>query len=56
MTDEEKAKDIRRCLTSALTVVNGIIDKADRDGFNVNYTSCLVDGKFDIKIEVSKKL
>lgn len=55
MTDEEKAKDIRERLISALTVVNGIIDKADREGFNVNYNSRLIEGKFDIKIDVSKK-
>ena len=54
--DVEKAKEIRIKLISALQIVNAIIEKAHANGFNVSYTSNLVNGKFETKIEVSKKL
>lgn len=56
MNDEEKAKEIRQKLASALLVVNAVIEKAHATGFNVSYTSNLVNGKFETKIDVSKKL
>lgn len=56
--DVKKAQEIRSKLTSALLVVNAIIEKANATGFNVSYTSNLnrSTGKFDTNVEISKKL
>ena len=56
MTNEEKANEIRSKLTTALTVVNAIVTKANDEGFNVSYTSNLnnLTKEFEVKIDITR--